>query len=167
MSNGAKIALAISLVLNVFLVGAGVGAFVFRERLLHDQLKHAPTPLNVAARELSPDVRARLRDSMRSVALAAKPDFVAARQDRLKAAELAAAPTYDRTAVKTQLDQARDAETRGKNRLEDKLLDFLGTLPQDQRAKLAEALKGRPPRHGPHEPHADGPPPSEAAAASK
>jgi uncharacterized membrane protein len=151
MGNGAKIALAISLVLNLFLIGAGVSAFVFRERLLHDlHGLRPPTPLNVAARALDPDVRAKLRDAMRSAALTAKPDFVAAREARMKAAELAAAPTYDRAAVKAELVEARNSETHGRGLLDDRLLDFMGTLPPDQRAKLAEALKGRPPRHDRH-----------------
>lgn len=158
MGNGAKIAFAISVLLNVFLLGAGASAFVFRERLLHDHLRPPPTPLNIAARALEPDVRNRLHEAMRSTALVAKPDFVAAREARLKAAELAAQPNFDKAAVKAQLIVARDAETRGKVKLEDRFLDFLGGLPVDQRAKLAEALKGRPPRH---EGHAL-PPPSNA-----
>jgi uncharacterized membrane protein len=150
MGKGLKVALAISVLMNVFLIGAAVSAIVFRERLLGDQhwFRSPPTPLNVAAHALEPDVRARLHDAMRTEALAAKPDFVAARQARLKAAELAAAPRFDRAAVKAELDLARQAEARGRGRLEDRLLDFMGGLSVDQRAKLAAALKGRPPHHG-------------------
>jgi uncharacterized membrane protein len=162
MSRGMKTLLVISLLLNVFLLGAGVSALVFGKRLLHERaFINQPSPLNVAARSLEPEVRDKLKAHMRSQALTVRPDLMAARQARQQAAEQAAAPTFDRAAVAAKLAEARDDEARARIKLETSLLDFMQTMTPDQRAKLAPALKGRPPKP-PHHPHSDAAPASKS-----
>lgn len=147
MSARTRLLLIGSLVLNLFLIGAGVGAAIYGRRLLHDYAgERPPTPLAIAARSLAPAVRERLKAHMRGEALKVRPDFDAARQARNQAAQLAAAPVFDRNAVTERLAEARQDETRARLALEAALLDFMQTASPEDRARLAPALKGRPPR---------------------
>ncbi|MBS0295459.1 MAG: periplasmic heavy metal sensor [Proteobacteria bacterium] len=147
-----KLLLGISLVLNVFLLGAAASAVVFGKRWMHEHRELGqPSPLTIAARSLDPAAHETLKTKMRAEALVVRPDLLAAREARRQAAELAAAPTFDRAAVAAKLAEARTDETRARVALEGTLLDVMQSLTPDQRAKLAPALKGRPPkppRHG-------------------
>jgi uncharacterized membrane protein len=123
------------------------------------------TPLATVAHDLPDDVRMKLRQHMRGVALTVSADFSEAHADRKQAADLAGAATFDRTAIAAELDKARVAENRGRAKLEDGFLQFLQTQPQPTRVTLAKALLGRgsmrmngPGRGGPR-PDPDGPPP--------
>ena len=147
--RGLKIALAVSLGLNLFLIGGGVSAGLFAARYLHEHpfARHdggGASPLAMAAGKLPADTRLKLDATMHAAARAAAADFHLARDSRRSAADLAASASFDRAAVVANLDQARAAETRGRMRLEGALLDVMQALPADQRATLAPVLKGRP-----------------------
>jgi uncharacterized membrane protein len=168
MSDGSlKTALIISLLVNAFLAAAAVAGAVYLYGAVgeHASLRQK-TPLAMAARDLDPKVRDDLRQTMRSLALSAAPDFQEARAARKHAVELLSAPTFDAPTVEAELTKAREAENRGRAKLENGLVDFLKTQPQATRATVARAIPGRAslhfggPRHfGPGGPGHDGPPP--------
>jgi uncharacterized membrane protein len=142
-SRTLKVALIASLVLNLFLIGAGISAGIMLRQTLRDRT--LATPLFVAARTLDPQTQARLRDHMRANALKAAPDFMEAREARRKAAALAAAPNFDQNAVMAELERADKAADRGRDKLQGAVLSFMKDLPAADRATLAPALKGRDP----------------------
>jgi uncharacterized membrane protein len=145
-ARGLKIALVASVVLNLFLIGAGVsGAVMVRHALKERALLREGTPLFTAARTLDPELQRKLRADMQASALQAVPDFNAAREARRRAARLAAAPTFDRRAVGAELAAADAAADRGRARLQNAMLDFMQSLSPDQRARIAPALAGRRP----------------------
>ena len=143
MSRGLKILLALSILLNVFLICADAAAFLKWRRLIDEGTLRQPTQLAISARTLDPKVHDDLRAFMRSRSTAIKPDFDAARQDRAQAAALAARPTFDRAAVSALLAKARAEEASGHAKSDEAVLDFMVNMTPDQRAKLAEGLKAR------------------------
>lgn len=158
-----KIALIISLLLNVCLtVAAFVGGYFIMSEFSERSNLHQRTPLAQAARELDDADRAKLKQSMRAVALTAAPDFREAREARKQAVDATSAAKFDRSAIAADLEKARAAENRGRAKLEDGFLNYLQAQPQPTRAKLAKVLMGRanlrmggPGRGGPF----GGPPP--------
>jgi uncharacterized membrane protein len=144
MSRGLKILLALSILLNVFLICADVAAALKWRRLLDEGTLRQPTQLAIAARTLDPKVHEGLRQFMRARSAAIRPDFDAARQDRVQAAAIASRPVFDRAAVSALLAKARAEEASGHAKSDEAVLDFMTTMPADQRAKLADGLKARP-----------------------
>jgi uncharacterized membrane protein len=61
-------------------------------------------------------------------------------------------PQFDANAINARLDQARAADSAFRANLEHALVQFSAGLPQDQRQKMAEALKQGPFRQGPPHP---------------
>jgi uncharacterized membrane protein len=145
-SNPLKIALAVSVLTNAILAAAVVAGVVnFSQALKEGDRQRQHTPLGGVEQQLDPPLRARLKDSMRAVALTAKPDFLEARAARRHAAELAAAPSFDRVATESELIKARAAEERFRARMESGLLDFMQQQSPETRATLAKVLRGRSP----------------------
>ncbi|HWE45127.1 MAG TPA: periplasmic heavy metal sensor [Caulobacteraceae bacterium] len=144
MSRGLKILLALSILLNVFLVCADAAAFLKWRRLIDEGTLRQPTQLAIAARTLDPKVHADLRNFMRARSGSIRTDFDAARQDRIQAAALASKPTFDRAAVSALLAKARGEEATGHAKSDDAVLDYMVNMTPDQRAKLAQGLKARP-----------------------
>ncbi len=154
-SRAWKIALAVSVALNVFAVGAGVAAWTgikrHEARVAEMRAPAQRGPLREILAEMDPAVRDRVRTSMRASALAAKPDFEAARAARRQAVELAAAPTLDAAAVTAALDASRAAELRGRARLEADAVALLGSLEPADRAAMSQILKRRGRDDGPRQ----------------
>jgi uncharacterized membrane protein len=140
-----KLLLAASILLNVFLVCADVAAGLKWRRLIDEGTLRQPTQLAIAARALDPSVHESLRHYMRAHSAAIRPDFDTARADRVQAAAIASRPTFDRAAVSALLAKARAEEASGHAKADEAVLDFMATMPADQRAKLAEGLKARAP----------------------
>src|ERR1700744_4689876 len=113
MSRGLKIVLALSVLLNVFLIGADVAGVLKWRRLMDEGTLRQPTQLAIAARALDPKVHADLRNFMRGRDAAIRPDFNNGRADRLQAATVASKPTFDRAAVSALLAKARAEEASG------------------------------------------------------
>ena len=146
MSRGWKIALGLSVALNLFFVGLVVAAVVIGPRAIRERLGGGP-PLFVAAEQLPEAERAVLKARLKAAARGARPDFNAAREARRRTVALASAPTYDRDAVLAAMKTAREAELRGRTRFETGLVDALADLDKPSRQKLAPSLV-RPPRGG-------------------
>lgn len=141
------IALALSVAFNLFAVAAGVTVWmgIKREQARVAEMRTPAQrgPLREVLVEMDPEVRDRVRATMRASALAARPDFEAARAARRQAAELAAAPTLDAAGVSAALETSRAAEMRGRARLESDAVVLLGTLEPADRAALSKILKRR------------------------
>ncbi|CAN5339043.1 hypothetical protein BH11PSE2_BH11PSE2_06490 [soil metagenome] len=144
--NGWKIALAISLAVNVFGVGALVGAM--GKQATQDPRRAPPpigNPLMRAGDQLSPEQQQAFRAMMRARAQTAQPLLREARQDRLDAAKLFGASEFDKTAASAALAKARTADFTARQDLEAAVVDFAATLNVEDRKKLAQGLR-EPPR---------------------
>lgn len=143
-SRALKIALAASVALNLFAVGCGVAVFVAGEqvgkRVDAQHRAGRETPAMVLIDGLDPEVRDRVRSTLRASALAARPDFEQARSARREAIDLARADAYDPAAVSVLLARSREAEMRGRGRLETEAVTLLDTLEADDRQALSAIL---------------------------
>lgn len=142
-----KIALAASVALNLFALAAGATLLVGRadvERRIEAQHR-APrdNPLMSVVDGLDPQVRQRVRSTLRASALTAKPDFEEARLKRREAIDLARSEAFDAARVAALLEQSRTAELRGRARLESDAAALLATLEPDDRAALSQILTRR------------------------
>ena len=146
-SRTLKIALAASVALNLFAVAAGATLLVSRadvERRLDAQ--HRPPrdrPFMAVVERLDPDVRDRVRDTLRASAREAHPDFEETRLKRRQATALVRSANFDPDRVSALLEESRAAEMRGRARLEADAVGVLATLEPDDRAALSEILTRR------------------------
>lgn len=135
-----KIGLAVSLVLNLFLVGALAAGYLVSQRALHERGPGRAPPLFTAARSLPQAEQDRLRADMIAAARDAKPYFREARQSRREAVALAQAPTYDREAVRAALARSNASEVAGRTRLDARLTEIMSSMSPEARKALAPAL---------------------------
>lgn len=144
-SRTLKIALAVSVALNLFAVAGGAAYLVSRDRVerrIEDQRKPGREgPLAEVLQGLEPATRDRVRTALRQSALAARPDFEAARDARRQAIAAAGEPALDAARVEALLDQSRAAEMRGRARLETGAVEVLATLDADDRKALTPILQ--------------------------
>ncbi len=141
------IALAVSVGINLFAATAAVTALSGQkkiERALEDRRsgERRPSTRELLA-SLDPEVRREVRRGLREAGLAARPDFQAARQARAEAVEAARAEPFDRVRVEALLATSREAEARGRARLERDALAILETLEPGDRRIVAAILAGR------------------------
>lgn len=152
--NSLKIALAVSVALNLFAVAAGVTVMVAQARVesrVESQHRGPRVPFRTMLESMDPAVRDRVRQELRATAMASRPDFDEARTARRAAIAAAAAESFDAAEVERLLDQSRAAELRGRTRLEAGAVTVLGTLDVDDRRALSVILArngGRNGRHG-------------------
>lgn len=146
-SRTLKIALAASVALNLFAVAAGASLFVTRAQIeKRVEAQHRPprtgSPMALIG-QLDPAVRDRVRDTLRASALAARPDFEEARHKRREAVRIASSDNFDSARVTTLLAESRQAEIRGRARLEANAVAVLDTLEPADRKALSEILTRR------------------------
>ncbi|WP_332658586.1 periplasmic heavy metal sensor [Brevundimonas sp.] len=146
-SQTLKIALAASVALNLFAIAAGATLFVTRAEVeKRVEAQHRPprsgSPMLLIG-QLDPAVRDRVRDTLRASALQVRPDFEEARQKRREAVRIASSDTFDSARITTLLAQSREAELRGRARLEVDAVAVLATLEPDDRKALSEILTRR------------------------
>lgn len=147
------IALAVSVAVNLFAVATGVTLLVQMgrqtDRVTSEARAARDLPVGSILEALDPDVRDRVRASRRQSALAARPDFREARRKRREAVERAAADRFDSAVVQALLVESRQAELRGRARLEADALTLLETLEPADRRIVAQMLTGRGARERP------------------
>jgi len=146
-SRTLKIILAASVALNLFAVAAGATLYVTRAEVEHRvEAQHRPprtgSPMMLIG-QLDPAVRDRVRTTLRASALSARPDFEEARQKRREAVRIASSDTLDSARVTTLLTESREAELRGRARLEADAVAVLDTLEPGDRKALSEILTRR------------------------
>jgi uncharacterized membrane protein len=146
-SRALKVALAVSVALNLFAIAGGVTLWVTKTKA-DDKIEAAQTPGRQSTfpeivAGMDPAVRQRVRQTLRASAMAARPDFEASRAARRQAVELSKGATIDPAAVNALLEQSRAAEMRGRVRLEHDTTALLATLDPDDRQALAVILTRR------------------------
>ncbi|HEY3889730.1 MAG TPA: periplasmic heavy metal sensor [Caulobacteraceae bacterium] len=141
-SRALWIALALSLVVNVFVIGAGAGLFFGRTFAPHPGPR--PNPLMAAAERLDPTDREVFKALMQDEAQRQGPTLLDARMQRRQAVALMRAPDFDRAAAGAALDRARADDGQVREKLENTMLDFAAKLDAPNRAVLSEGL-GRGP----------------------
>jgi len=148
------ILLVASLVANVFLVGL-IGGTVWH--WTHDRGMGFRGGWRMrVAESLPPPQRQALRQTIHDAFRQAMPRLRESGAARAEAARLFVQPQFDANAINAKLDQARASDMQFRTELEHRVIQFSSTLPQDQRQKMAEALKDGPFRNGPprhHPPH--------------
>lgn len=168
-----KIVLAVSVALNLFAAAGGVAAWAHWKSVESRaaEVHRAPRggPIMETVGQLEPGTRARVRQAMRETALAARPDFEEARTARREAVELARAETFDASATAALLQRSREAELRGRTRIETGAVAVLETLEPADRQALAPILsrhRNRGPGRGFGRDRARGPAQASAPAAA-
>jgi uncharacterized membrane protein len=137
------IVLAISLALNVFLVGAAVGGtYMWRASGLHRAATAARAGLVVAADALPVEKRQKFRQMLIQARKEAASDITAARSGRLKLSQLMVAEPIDRQAIDAQLAAIRQSDIALRARLEEAVVDFAETLTSAERKSFVEGLRG-------------------------
>ncbi|WP_438390867.1 periplasmic heavy metal sensor [Caballeronia sp. DA-9] len=140
-----KTLLAVSAVLNIFLLGAiGGGTYRWIEKQKADALAQQ-RGLRFAAAELPQARRDQLRDALRQTRRETLPLILSARSGRLDVVQALQSPQFDRAALDAALARTRDADMAVRARVEGTVADFAATLDAGERMKLVDALQ----RHGP------------------
>ena len=157
MRRRTTILLVASLVVNVFLIGL-VGGTVWH--WTHDRGMGFRGGWRMRVAESLPQPqRQLLRQTIHDTVRQALPRLRESGAARAEAARLFVQPQFDANAINARLDQARASDMQLRTDLEHRIVQFAATLPQDQRKKMAEALKQGPFRQGP--PHPPGQRPSQ------
>ena len=141
------IALAVSVAVNLFAVAAGVTVMVGQSKV-ERQLEQAQRPgrdrsMREVLATVDPEVRDRVRLGMRASAQAARPDFEDARQARREAIALSQAEGFEPAAVAALLERSREAEMKGRARLETDMVAILQTLTPEDRKTLSVLMNRR------------------------
>lgn len=137
-------ALFLSLALNVFVVGAVVGAHVTAERaeraaaLAAQQRPRAP--LQVAIRSLPPETQAVWRAQMPAYTEVYGPKTREARRLLAETVASFGHDPFDANAALANLEKVRAADGEARHELDRRIVAFAATLPVDQRAKFGLAL---------------------------
>jgi len=134
------ILLGLSLVLNVFVVGAFVGVFFGQATGLARPGAPRPNPIMAAADRLNPVDRDSFRALMQDEVQREGPTALDARLARRQAGDLLRAPTFDRAAAAAALDRARSDDAQVRQAIENAMLDFAAKLDQRDRSTLADGL---------------------------
>ena len=145
-----RIALAVSVMLNIFALGAAGGAMAIWLNGPHAPRAAKGRPLMAAADALPSADRTRYLALMHDTLRQAQPLQRAARENRRMAAELFVQPNFDAAVVGDAFAHAREADFTLRTRLETAVVGFAKDLPQSEREALALGLaRGGPLRHRP------------------
>lgn len=133
-----KIALGISLLVNLFLAGALIGGAAWiRTR----QPMIAAGSLRIAGAELPPDQRRAFRAALRQTRMSLKDTTNDARLARGQAAALLRRPVLDQAALGAALARLRADEMAVRTAVEQQAIAFAATLPPSDRALLADRME--------------------------
>jgi uncharacterized membrane protein len=144
------ILLFVSLALNLFIIGAGAGAFLLGERLharRGPEVRGAP-PMFAAAQALPGDEAGAYRDALSAEALAVRPMLRQARAMRRDAWLKLGTDPLDAAGVVADLDKARALQAQAQSEVDKKIVDYAAHLSAADRARFAAALAQPPQRRG-------------------
>ena len=135
-----KVILALSLVANLFLVGALVGGATW--------IKSRPGMINagslrVAGAELPRNERRAFRSALHEARQSMMPTIKDGRKAREQAASLLGQPQLDQVALRAALARIRADDLTVRAGVEERAIVFAATLPPSDRARLAQALIAR------------------------
>jgi uncharacterized membrane protein len=142
-----SIALIVSLVFNVFLLG-GVGGAAYRwlkpsENPAVTRAVPPPRGLRFAAQGLSPERRRQFQMQLRRTRRDLAPLVAQARQGRVDVAAALANPDFDTAALEAALARTRQADSAVRAHTETAVVEFAATLDPSERAILMEGLQQR------------------------
>ena len=135
-----RIALLVSIILNLFLAGALMAGFISLRS--GDRMINAGS-LRIAGSELPMAQRRPFRTVLRQARRAMRPTIIAGRAARTEAAALLRQPVINQAAVVAALDRARDADMAVRAAVERRAVGYAATMPPAARAKLADAMQRR------------------------
>ena len=141
MNTPLKITFGVSLILNIFLIGIGLGIVLTGARIAPAQAPRHPVPnIWAAADALPPPDRLAFRQMLRDKALAVQPELKSVNLARREAAALISQPNYDQAGVEQALERARQGEMHARGEIDLAFAEYLSHLTPQQRAALAEAM---------------------------
>lgn len=140
-----KTLLIVSLVLNIFLLGAIAGGTYRWMAKQKADVVAQQRGLRFAAAELSRDRQDQLRQSLRQTRRASLQEIIDARAGRIAVVQALAAPQFDRATLDAALARTRAADVAVRAQVEATVAEFASTLTPDERLKLVDALE----QHGP------------------
>jgi uncharacterized membrane protein len=135
------IALVASLVLNVFLLGAGAGVFTLAMRMAHESPGPRPGAFQVASRGLPEPDKQAMREMLRNAWADVRGAADQSRQLRAEAWSGLADPKPDPAAIKQKLAQSRQLDVTARTAVEEKVVDYVATLSPTDRAIVAAGLR--------------------------
>ena len=169
-SRSLKIALAVSVALNVFAAAAVGAVWVARDKIEHRVAEaHKPgrrEPVWDVIERMDPAVRDQVKAQLRAAAMQARPDFEEARAARREAIALTGGETFDPVAVAALLERSRASEARGRSRLETGAVETLSQLSPADRKALAPILSRHKAKRDARKPEKAAKPVAAAAAAA-
>jgi uncharacterized membrane protein len=142
-----KTVLIVSLVLNIFLLGAIAGGTYRWVAKQKAEVVAQQRGLRFAAAELPQARRDQLREALRQTRRDSLPLIINARAGRLDVVQALAAPQFDRAALDAALARTREADMAVRARVEATVADFANALTPDERLKLVDALQQHGPLH--------------------
>jgi uncharacterized membrane protein len=151
----------VSLALNLFVLGAGAGAFLFGERLF----PHRPPPFRggppmFAAAAVLPEAEAQAyRDALSAQALAVRPKLHEARTLRHDAWTRLGDDPVDAAGVVADLDKARALQAEAQSAVDKQIVEFAAKLPAAERARFGQAMAQPAQHRGGHRRGGPGGPP--------
>jgi len=135
-----RIALALSVLLNLFLAGALIAGTV-QLRSGHRMINAGS--LSIAGAELPVATRRPFRAALREARRALRPTILEGRAAKMQAAFLLRQPSIDQVAVNAALDRVRAADMSVRTAIERRAVAFAATLPVADRGGLADAMQRR------------------------
>lgn len=140
-----KVVLVISLVLNVFLVGAIVGG-AYQWFAAHGAV--APVlaqqrALRFAAQTLSTERQSAFINDLKQARRDGRQYAREGREGRRDVLRLLAAPQFDRAALDAALARTREADSHLRAQVEGSVADFAASLSPEERVQFADSLKLR------------------------
>lgn len=138
--------LALSLVLNVFLVGVVVGGYLWVQ---NGDRPIAAGALRIAGSELPAEEGKAMRRAMRQTRRAQSVATHESWEARREVAGLLREPRPDRAAILALLSRARAADMVVRGAVEQRAVDFAIALPGADRNKLAQAMVRRAEKNKP------------------
>jgi uncharacterized membrane protein len=139
--RGLKIGLAVSLVVNVFTLGA-LGGLLYVHGVWQPVRPPAnPNPMVRAADVLSPTQQAAFKQMLRQQVAQDRPTIRDSRQAKRRMVDLLAAPTFDQAAVSASLAQARADDIAVRTHLEEGVVNFAANLSPADRVTFADGFR--------------------------
>jgi uncharacterized membrane protein len=138
-----KILLAVSLLLNIFLIGGVAGGLYQWKSHAKPEVAMPQHGLRQALVQLPVARRHELRQLLRQTRTDNQSLIIASRQARLDVVAQLQAPTLDRSALDNDLSKARDADITLRAKVDASLAEFASTLPTNERQALADSLYDR------------------------
>jgi uncharacterized membrane protein len=141
--SGLKIALAASLVVNVFTIGAIGGLVYIGAQIGAARVAARQNPLVRAADDLTPANQAAFKQTLRQTMALERPTMGDSRLARRRTMDLFEATAFDPAATKAAMAQARADDLQVRARLEEAVVDFAARLTPAERHALADGFRRR------------------------